>query len=208
MRIQTPELPTDPRQHSPNRIAVPVRVGALAALGFGVVLLISACSGTPVPTSNSQSPNAGTSQQGSSSQQQGGGGSGSSSGSAPGTATVAYSQCMRSHGISNFPDPDNHGSLTITSSMGIDTHSAMFGAAQKACHHLMHQGTGAQSQQKIVTTALEYAKCMRSHGVPNFPDPDSKGGFSINSNNGVDPSSTAYTAADKACSPILNGTQP
>ena len=45
--------------------------------------------------------------------------------------------------------------------------------------------------------ALAYAACMRSHGVPAFPDPDSQGGFSLP--DGVNPGSPQYRAANAAC---------
>ena len=51
--------------------------------------------------------------------------------------------------------------------------------------------------------ALAYARCMRSHGVPDFPDPDSNGNFHLD--NSV---SSQETAANQACNHLLNvGTQ-
>jgi hypothetical protein len=44
---------------------------------------------------------------------------------------------------------------------------------------------------------LVYAACMRSHGEPDFPDPDSSGGFAMPSN--IDPNSPQYEAAANAC---------
>jgi hypothetical protein len=56
----------------------------------------------------------------------------------------------------------------------------------------------------ITAQALAYAKCMRAHGVTNFPDPTvqdnarSKGvGFSLGS--GVDPHSRQFRSASKEC---------
>ena len=51
-----------------------------------------------------------------------------------------------------------------------------------------------------VQAALAYARCMRAHGVPDFPDPDSNGQFN------VDPHSTSSqeTAANHACNHLLN----
>ena len=52
--------------------------------------------------------------------------------------------------------------------------------------------------------ALAYARCMRSHGVPDFPDPDSDGNFHVG-NNSV---SSQETAANQVCNHLLNvGTQ-
>ncbi len=48
--------------------------------------------------------------------------------------------------------------------------------------------------------ALAYARCMRSHGVPDFPDPDSNGDFHVG-NNSV---SSQETAANQVCNHLLN----
>ena len=49
---------------------------------------------------------------------------------------------------------------------------------------------------------LKVAKCMRSHGVANFPDP-SGGGGGIQIPNGVNPQSPAFQAAQKICFKLL-----
>jgi hypothetical protein len=59
-------------------------------------------------------------------------------------------------------------------------------------------------------SALDFAKCMRSHGVPNFPDPDSNGGFSGTSqqgggSGGFDPNSPAFQSAQQTCRKLLPG---
>ena len=54
-----------------------------------------------------------------------------------------------------------------------------------------------------VQAALAYARCMRSHGVPDFPYPDSNGNFHLG--NSV---SSQETAANQVCNHLLNvGTQ-
>jgi len=50
---------------------------------------------------------------------------------------------------------------------------------------------------------LKFAGCMRSHGIRNFPDPGSGGGFVIPKNAGIDPQSASYQAAQKACQGLL-----
>jgi hypothetical protein len=60
--------------------------------------------------------------------------------------------------------------------------------------------------------ALAYARCMRSHGVPSFPDPDSNGNFDLRSNqqgggsavSGPDSVSPQETAANQVCNHLLN----
>jgi hypothetical protein len=63
------------------------------------------------------------------------------------------------------------------------------------------------------TDADKYSGCMRTHGVPNFPDPLSGGVFiketapgrptSINGVAGIDPQSSLFVSADKACRHLL-----
>jgi hypothetical protein len=81
-------------------------------------------------------------------------------------AGVKFAQCMRSHGITSFPDPGPSGpQMTPVSS------SPAFVAAQKAC------GAGPGGPGPVHPTeaqklqAFTFAKCMRSHGVSHFPDP-------------------------------------
>jgi len=57
--------------------------------------------------------------------------------------------------------------------------------------------------------AAQFSACMRSHGVPNFPDPDSSGGIKIGPGSGFDPNSPTSRKALQACQKLLpNGGQP
>jgi hypothetical protein len=58
-------------------------------------------------------------------------------------------------------------------------------------------------------TIAQFASCMRTHGEPNFPDPDAQGNLTINPSSGIDPSSSRFQAAQHACAKYLpNGGQP
>jgi hypothetical protein len=98
---------------------------------------------------------------------------------------------MRSHGISRFPDPAGNGGLPKVSLLQLGVSSSRFQAAETACQGLRPPG-GSRTQEadclmlgncpaaevdQIRTAELKYAHCMRSHGVPNWPDPtlDSQG---------------------------------
>jgi hypothetical protein len=59
-------------------------------------------------------------------------------------------------------------------------------------------GTGSSE-----AAALAFAGCMRSDGVPNFPDPKAGGGFRFRRGAGVDPSSAAFKAAQAKCGKFL-----
>ncbi len=103
---------------------------------------------------------------------------GASNGSAGTSASRSYSQvvkyarCMRSHGVSNFPDPTPGGGIQFSASVGINPFSPAFKGAQQACGRLLPGGLvpgKASAQQKARLLAL--ARCMRTHGVTGFPDP-------------------------------------
>jgi hypothetical protein len=57
--------------------------------------------------------------------------------------------------------------------------------------------------------AAKFAACMRTHGVPDFPDPNSRGGITIDRSSRIDPGSPAFNRADQHCKRLLpNGGQP
>jgi hypothetical protein len=105
------------------------------------------------------------------------GGSGSSEASQLAQA-VAYSECMRSHGVPNFPDPvqtpsGHYGYRTN----GIDPNSAAFQGAIQACKSLPSpwNPTGQQLSTSQQQAWLKWAQCVRTHGQPDFPDPTFSG---------------------------------
>jgi hypothetical protein len=120
---------------------------------------------------------------------------------------VAYAQCMRTHGVPNMPDPTSSGAFlskrgTLNGVSGVDPNSPQFASANKTCEHLLPNGgniTPAE-QQKALAQALKYVHCMRTHGVPNMPDPStSGGGVGLILGPGVSPSSPQFQSAQQAC---------
>jgi hypothetical protein len=98
---------------------------------------------------------------------------------------VQASQCMRAHGVTNFPDPRTAGPGAKN---GLDPNSPTFRAAQTACRQYFPPGAPtppAQSAQREAQL-LRFAQCMRSHGVPNFPDPNGQGDFNF-AGTGINP---------------------
>jgi hypothetical protein len=120
---------------------------------------------------------------------------------------LAYSECMRSHGVPDFPDPVGN-SLQIKGGPGsdLDPDSPQMQTAQKACQSLApgggEKGTVSAAQQ---AQALKFSTCMRSHGVPNFPDPTFSGGGVQLHVTGIDPNSPQMIAAQKACQSLQPG---
>jgi hypothetical protein len=55
----------------------------------------------------------------------------------------------------------------------------------------------------------KFSACMRKHGLPNYPDPNSQGVITIDSGMGIEPGSPAFRSAQTICSKLLpNGGQP
>ena len=82
---------------------------------------------------------------------------------------------MRSHGVSNFPDPGASGKLTIdavANGSSIDTSTPAFTQAISACKALEPAGfTGSKRSSQQQQAALKFAECIRANGVKDFPDP-------------------------------------
>jgi hypothetical protein len=82
--------------------------------------------------------------------------------------------------------------------------SPQFKAALQACNSVAVDAgfilvpTAAQRQQQLAQK-LKFAQCMRTHGVPNYPDPNNQGGITIGGRDGIDPNSPQFQAAQKAC---------
>ncbi len=173
-----------PRPPWPRR----ARVAAVITVMAAAALLAAACSGSPSSTGSGGSPNAG------------------------GSATsqlVAYTQCMRSHGVPDYPGPDSSGQMPkITSGQQVGVSDSRLTAAQGACQALWPYQAPTQAQQRQqLTDDVKFAQCMRSHGVPNFPDPTSSDGrveFVISvSRDGFDPHSPQIIAKAHECQYVL-----
>jgi hypothetical protein len=123
----------------------------------------------------------------------------SSSHSSGKPSTLAYALCMQSHGIKNFPEPNSSGQLTVTQGQSLpDTSSPQFQTAAKACVYLHPAGVSPAQQALQLSKDIAYAKCMRSHGVTNFPDPDPNTGDSFDLQN-INVNSSQVQSANTAC---------
>jgi hypothetical protein len=153
------------------------RAGVLA-VAAGIVLLATACS--------------------SGSSASAGGGSSSSSGTAVSRQQLNYAQCMRSHGVANFPDPDPDGGFSNTSQLQSNPNYA---SADSACKSLLPNGgsgKGTQDESQL----LQLSQCMRSHGVPNYPDPNQNPTVNPRialAQAGIDVNSPQFQSASQTC---------
>jgi hypothetical protein len=139
------------------------------------------------------------------------GGSDPSSASSPTFAQeVALAQCMRSHGVPNFPDPNPSGGFSLH-----ETIDGQILAAYGACRHLLPGGPSLaevqrlaqqeqQKQEQALPELVKFSQCVRSHGVPNFPDPPANGqGAAPAPGASIDPNSPRFLAAVRICQHVL-----
>jgi hypothetical protein len=61
---------------------------------------------------------------------------------------------------------------------------------------------GAPQSARYVD-AVKFARCMRAHGVPQFPDPQNPGGFSSSALDALNASSPAFISATSTCDRLL-----
>ncbi|HEY5260667.1 MAG TPA: hypothetical protein VIJ33_00980 [Solirubrobacteraceae bacterium] len=132
--------------------------------------------------------------------------------SSPGSQAVAYAACMHSHGVPNFPEPQisQKGSevnvrMAVPAGVG---GTPKFKGADQACRKLLP--SGGPGNQPVVSPAeqaqyLKAAACIRTHGMPNFPDPTfSAGGVHI-AHQGLNESSPTFKAAVHDCESLIPG---
>ena len=215
--------------------AAPRALASLAALVV-VGLLIAGCGGggkSPNVASLGTSSTSSTTSTSSSSTASDGGGGGTALGAGgPSNASGAgqphsgfaiqtgnpqnalkLSECMRANGVPNFPDPNGAG---VIQGSGIDPNSAAFQKATQVCGKNLHGGRAPSPAQiaRAEAAALSYSKCMRAHGVTDFPDPQfgSGGRVSIRINgkaggsgSGLDPNSPIFQKAQSRCGSLLPG---
>jgi hypothetical protein len=180
----------------------------LAGVLMGLIplsLLVSACSSPPTrPVAQVGSTSATNS-------------SASSTSGGKYASALAYSRCMRAHGVPNYPDPKQGGGggIEIGSGSGVDTQSPEYKSAQQSCKDLLPDGgqPTQTEQQHEIALLLQVSQCMRAHGITGFPDPtlsppSNRAGHSdIMSNDGVwlaipnsiDARSRAFVRAAAAC---------
>jgi hypothetical protein len=121
---------------------------------------------------------------------------------------VRFADCMRSHGVPNFPDPSTSPREFKNA---LTTRSPAFQSAERACAHLLPRGgrrnqSDAHSQAQIAA-GLAFARCMRSHGFPSFPDPTTSGELThqMLANAGIDLHQPAVLPAADACVGVTHG---
>lgn len=158
------------------------RAATIAAALAAVACLAAACSGSPSRAPRSTPTN-------------------------PAALALAYSKCMRSHGIKDFPDPtiksNGNGSSVGLGLRGgknsdLNPKNPAFQAASQACRKFQ-PGGGNPPQQTAQELAadVKFAGCLRSHGFPSFPDPDGHGVFNLPGT--INSQSSQFNSAVSTC---------
>jgi hypothetical protein len=184
-----------------------MRVAAAIVVTASFALLVAACGGA----SGSHVAQLGTT----GTQPVGSPGSGASGGSGVNVG-LEFSSCMRSHGVSKFPDLTDSSrvasqlpKLTVSlQQLGISR--TAFQTAEKACRHLLPHGgqTTPNESQRDLNAMRGFARCMRSHGVPTWPDPTNGPagwGFDLVNVQGFDPNSPQIDQKMTVCQRQLQG---
>ena len=118
------------------------------------------------------------------------------------TGALAFARCMRSNGVPQYPDPNAQGRLVKESLVQLGVSGRRFQSADGACRHLLPNGGSAPSpahEQQVRALSLRFSQCVRAHGVPSFPDPDSTGRIPDPASVGIDQGSPKFEAANSSC---------
>lgn len=184
------------------------------ALALAVVAILAACSGAAATpgVATLDDPEA-----------SGSPGASPSASLNPQDAFLAYAQCMRENGV-DMPDPqvseDGSGDTRVTigaegPGSGGSAAKATFEKADTACRHFLasvtQDGKAFQMSAEDQDKMLQFARCMREHGV-DMPDPDFsgsgaiiKGGPGDDGPGSIDFNSDEFQAAQEACQSLLPG---
>jgi len=175
------------------------RAAAAIMVAAGLAIVAAACGSRSPGGSGGSPPNAGGA---------------TSSPSTNSQMVLAFSACMRSHGVPEFPDPDSSGTLPKREIAQLLASNPQFPAAHRACGHLLPNGgqpSRAQVQQAW-NDMRNFARCMRSHGVLNWPDPaatsqqDQRPFFHVPDS--IDPNSPQITTKVRACQRVFHASNP
>jgi hypothetical protein len=128
---------------------------AIAAVGL--TLLIAACSGSP---SSSGARDAGRRSHSSSTNAQ---------------KALAFSRCVRVHGVPDYPDPSGNGQVVKETAQQLGVSSSRLQAALNACEHVLPRTGNVDDDPAALhrwwSQMQHFAQCMHTRGVPNWPGP-------------------------------------
>jgi hypothetical protein len=203
-------------KHTDDREGTAVSLRAVACLATALIaagVLVAGCGGTS-PSGGVASIGSHASTTSTTSSTAAGSNGASGSAASPQSQAVAYSACMRAHGVPSFPDPkiSTHGN-GVSVAIGVTpaiTGNPHFKSAQQTCNKLLPGGGPGSGSNHQITPAeqsqyLKAAACIRSHGIPSFPDPTFSGGGVHIEHQRLNESSPAFKAAVQDCESLIPG---
>jgi hypothetical protein len=125
--------------------------------------------------------------------------------------TLAYSDCMRAHGVPTFPDPGPNGGIDKNKIIAVGNSPQEQAAEQTCLRYMPADGLGpeptSQQTRARLTGTLAFANCLRDHGFPRFPDPTSQGRLTpqMLTAAGIDLHQPSLLRAGLACAPMSHG---
>jgi hypothetical protein len=181
--------------------------GGLAVLVAAAALGLAACGGSSSPHVASL----GTGSSGNSATTGSANSTTAPSKESPAQLLGGWASCMRSHGDPGQADPtiDANKVIHVTISPGL--RGGVFGYSGQSgsgpgrfCLAYMHAamnalGGGQARQAPSLAQQLKYARCMRAHGVPDYPDPNGGGGAVSLGSGDMNPNSPRFQKANKLC---------
>jgi hypothetical protein len=178
------DVDTEHTNRSARRMSIdrrrPSRHSVLVAATVGVGLLAAACGGGSTPHGMASV-----------------GSTKSTTTTVPESSSVRYASCMRAHGVANFPDSAisvDGNQVQFNTPHGIKS-EPHFASASRACARDLPGASSFPAKHVNVQAELAFSRCMRSHGITDFPDPLPGGGFNAPGNT----NSPQFEAPARAC---------
>ncbi len=201
--MKTRKRPNSTGRGTAIRAAVPTLLSAVAAI------VLTACGGSASPHVVSLGTTTGSTVSSTTTSGSGGSTASAAKGADPTKLVDEWATCMRRHGDPNQADPviDSHGVINILvppvrgggapvvtggPETAKGTCSQYLAAAQRALR-AANPVPPPPSQAEL----LQYVACMRTNGVPNYPDPT--GEKTYFNGTGIDPNSPMFLHANDVC---------
>jgi hypothetical protein len=172
------------------------RWAGIAALAAAATVGLAACSGTSNPHVASLKTNSGGHVTAS-----------STTTVPPGSPTQLldeWASCMRNHGDPNQVDPTIDATKVIQVTLptgyagGLQGESGACGSYLSAAETALGGGTAPGSSSEAI--ALKFAQCMRTNGVPDYPDPTGNSqAIHATSGSDLNPANPTYQDASTLC---------
>lgn len=116
----------------------------------------------------------------------------------------AWVACMRQHNI-DLPDPDRYGNVVTGKKKDTATMAAI--EACKSFYVPVPKSVQEMQRPKLTSTQIAQmvalAKCMQTHGMPDYPDPGPDGYTPEDKERAIDETSAAWQRAHAACASVI-----